>query len=224
MTAPARLGVWGHLKAELKDGFGVLARWWLRGLLATVLLYELLWLFAAPWSSDWPAALIGVLVFAVFGALHGSIAGLFTGGVALGGRLFGASMLIPFVLFPLLVGLSVWAGTGWLEYALTDLGHAVTQAGQTAGHAALSDIGSMPVARAGGPIGALILLFVLAWAIPVFLAYFFTSGAVWLAVLHVSLALVVLVGIGTLVATALSAPPLLIALAWRLRARAKERS
>ncbi len=214
----------GHFKAELRDGLATFGRWWKRGLLAVAGLHALAGAVSVPRGDGVGAGVVSLLVFCGFGVVQGAVAGVFVGGIALSWRLFGWATLLPLGLVPLLVGASLWLGSGWVESSAAGFGAAVQEAAIGAGAETLEDLGPFPAARIGGPFGAIVLLLVLLWMIPKFLGAFFATGAVWVALLKLLVALATLIGAGLFVGVVISLPPLVVAFAIRVRRRARERA
>lgn len=200
--------VWEHAKAEVREGWGTVARWGKRSFAVVAALHVLAgaWYLVAG-GGAFGDRLFGFGVIAVYGVAQGVV---WAGGVAVAAlvlRLAGWGTIVPFVLLPAGVWLSCLLGSDWVAgLAAGLLGTLADRAGE---------LGSVRMS-CGHPVLVLILL-------PIVALHFLTSGAVLAALLKLVAASLLLVVAGAVAGAALSIPPLLATTASRLLGRARDR-
>ena len=161
-------------------------------------------------------AIVGVLVALGFAATYAASIALAAAAVSLGWHLFGAALIVPFLLTPVLLFLVFWLGGGFVRDLAGELLHALQASAQAAVDGSAFD--ALRVAHAGGPAALIILLivlpFVIVKALPVLL-----GPMVLLSLLKLVACLAFLSLVAVVLTVAVSFPALGWSLVRRVRAR-----
>jgi hypothetical protein len=194
-----------HLKWEFRAGLKLFVRGWTVALFLSTVFFALFSLVgpqvddAAPFSNR----ALGFVVGVVYGAVQGLLFGWALGLLLLTWRLLGWALIGTFFVVPSAVASFFYL----FRFTLVDAGR---QVGEAFVHSGVS----LPAARIGDPIVALLLL-------PLLALHLFALPGLWWALLWLVFVFFLVVSGGILVGLGLCAPMLLFSLHRRLKARAQ---
>jgi hypothetical protein len=205
------MSAWQHFKLELREGGTTFFRWWRRTWMVWVALHVVLGVVCL-FSSEGPFGqrMLFLVLIPLYGAVQGILVGLGVGCAALVCRMTGWTILVPIVLIPLAVWLSMWLGTGWIDASWDQFVQAMKDRGEEMSSIHMS-------CGCGSPVALLV------WA-PILLVLFLWSGPLWWTAFKLILLLVALLAAGVVTAAGITTPVLIAATASRIRRRARERA
>jgi hypothetical protein len=202
------MSLWTHLKCETHDGAQVIWRWGRIGWMVVAALYVVAGMVAILVMSGSPPARLGTFAGMVAcGCLHGVVAGLVLGLVALAQRLAGWGLVAPAILIPIGILVACRLGSHMLGGAIHNF---VEQLGKDS-----------PATRIFAVMARAPFLFLMFQ--PVVILACLLSPGLLITTLVLYYVVVVVVGSGAVVGGALSLPVLLFTTYRRLQQRARER-